>query len=547
MSIDEQSLSSSHRIMEWAEQVSANDETLTNDTDTTTHISSTDSKQTEKREARRKYMAEYRQRKRDRRETERITEEAARNVEEILRLNVEQAEDQTNNSDVDENLAANVNGDNNIVDEEEENDESKTIGIKRRRQRRWCFTIYPHKHAYGKFPMPSGGYIHPFAESRVRYLIYNTERCPKTGTLHLQGYLECMSPVDFLVVKRDILQSMTANIREAKGSAAQNREYCSKSRTQVPGTIPYEFGDIKDEEKPKVLDEIIVMSKTGAKLDEIVERYPKFCFMNLNKVEDWIDLMSEKNVKSCKKWCEIRWGDPGTGKSYGFQEEYGNINIYKKTAATGRFMSGYKGEAFILFEEFKPKDLGNLTGLTIQTILTLMDDDAMIADKKNSRRGIRLRHKAVGFTSNEDPRTWLVDYPQCIVDAFFSRICRIYHYYTGPVCRHNCGSNTIHIQSTDKRFDAKPKFPTVFHPALFVDNPEDHVEISELENDIFANELNTNFEAYNMLRDQRLNEIFIMNEENENSNYLDENWEEFIALGGTEESLRNDRDMVLAS
>ena len=71
------------------------------------------------------------------------------------------------------------------------------------------------------------------ASRPTKYIIIGFEE-GENGTPHIQGYIQFYNPIDFAVVKNMILR---AHIEPAKGTPAQNIEYCSKD-----GEF-YEFGD----------------------------------------------------------------------------------------------------------------------------------------------------------------------------------------------------------------------------------------------------------------------------------------------------------------
>lgn len=84
---------------------------------------------------------------------------------------------------------------------------------------RWCFTINNYTETDGDWIQEK------YKAGQLKYCIMGRETAPDTGTKHLQGY--CV----FTTVQR--LSSMkkihaTAHWEQARGSTAQNIEYCSK-------------------------------------------------------------------------------------------------------------------------------------------------------------------------------------------------------------------------------------------------------------------------------------------------------------------------------
>ena len=66
--------------------------------------------------------------------------------------------------------------------------------------RNYCFTLHAETLPTLEFP-----------EDDVRYAIWQTEKCPETGRLHYQGYLELAKPMRIVAVK-NLLPNSKARI-----------------------------------------------------------------------------------------------------------------------------------------------------------------------------------------------------------------------------------------------------------------------------------------------------------------------------------------------
>lgn len=80
--------------------------------------------------------------------------------------------------------------------------------------------------------------IQEFAEWKAKYLVYQEEIAPSTGTHHLQGYIEMPRPVRFSHFKS--LEGAHFDI--CKGTQKECKDYCTKIESRVGG--PYEFGEL---------------------------------------------------------------------------------------------------------------------------------------------------------------------------------------------------------------------------------------------------------------------------------------------------------------
>lgn len=83
-------------------------------------------------------------------------------------------------------------------------------------------------------------------ETKLRYLVYQREVAPDTKKEHWQGYLSLNSPARMTGVKT-IIGDPACHLEIAKGTAEQNKAYCTKLESRKEGTEPYEFGKISEQ------------------------------------------------------------------------------------------------------------------------------------------------------------------------------------------------------------------------------------------------------------------------------------------------------------
>jgi len=149
---------------------------------------------------------------------------------------------------------------------------STTPEKKRIQRTHWCFTVFQ----LDDFTMPN-----PLGQ--VRYCVFQKEKCPKTGRLHYQGYVEFKRSVDYVFVKSTFKsKSLHAEPRLKSRQAA--RDYCMKEESRIEP--PQEFGKWTLKPGKRVdLDEarslILGKRKVGecyddAELDHITTKYPRW-------------------------------------------------------------------------------------------------------------------------------------------------------------------------------------------------------------------------------------------------------------------------------
>lgn len=88
------------------------------------------------------------------------------------------------------------------------------------RSRAWLFTWF-------SFPPNITDIL---ATIRCEYIVYQEEKCPRTGRHHIQGYIYLRT-----ACSRDAMRTKMpgAHFIKADGSAAKNKIYCTKLKTRV--------------------------------------------------------------------------------------------------------------------------------------------------------------------------------------------------------------------------------------------------------------------------------------------------------------------------
>lgn len=85
--------------------------------------------------------------------------------------------------------------------------------------RNWCFTSFSLDLNCVQ--------LHAELPANMKYLILGEEKCPTTGRLHGQGYVEFRTPVRMTQVKK-ILGDPSVHLEIRKGSRQQAIDYCKK-------------------------------------------------------------------------------------------------------------------------------------------------------------------------------------------------------------------------------------------------------------------------------------------------------------------------------
>jgi len=181
------------------------------------------------------------------------------------------------------------------------------------RSRAWIFT----------WNNPPDDYTSVLDGIDCRYIIGGEEVAPSTGTRHIQGYVyfreaKTVGPVRGLFAG--------CHVACARGSAVQNRDYCSKTREEdeTPNAVVYSRGDIPMDDAGRGSSERNrwQVTRDAAQLGDL-ETVPADIFIryygNLRRIER--DYMPRVNALGapCGIWI---YGRAGTGKSLSVQRQF---------------------------------------------------------------------------------------------------------------------------------------------------------------------------------------------------------------------------------
>ncbi len=120
------------------------------------------------------------------------------------------------------------------------------------RSRGWCITWNNPPLGTPEDPTAET-FLTEFAAENCKYLVFQLEMGEQM-TQHYQGYFYLNTPRTLLGVKR-LLRPYQPHLEIARGTPAQNKEYCTKLETRVPGTFVTIFLDVSDPIAEVILSE----------------------------------------------------------------------------------------------------------------------------------------------------------------------------------------------------------------------------------------------------------------------------------------------------
>lgn len=217
---------------------------------------------------------------------------------------------------------------------------------------------------------------------KYQYLVYGKEVAPTTGTPHLQGFVYFKNTRTLSAVSKDLRR---ASLQAAKGTAQQNREYCTKD------------GDFFEDGK-------IPSQGTRSDLEgvrEFVKNNPKAPMRRLLQDTN-VNYQAVRLAEKYLTYCETRrdwpmeiiwiWGPSGVGKTrYAFEK---HPDAYFKTGPM-KWWPGYDAHEVVIVDDFRESDCD------WTYLLHLTDTKPFTIEYKGGER--QMLAKTIYFTSPYPP------------------------------------------------------------------------------------------------------------------------------------------------
>ena len=211
-----------------------------------------------------------------------------------------------------------------------------------KKYRNLCITGYD----YTAILSLQDGWIENKVPKWCQYAVGQIERCPRTGKLHLQAYVEASISVAKGGVRLQAVQDWIpgAHVESRKGTQAQAIKYHSKLETRVHG--PWVYGDPKCPGNRKDLATICTQVIAGESAYKIISENPD----NLRFI-NYITKLS--GLVPCRPRPELRifwfYGETGIGKTLASIKLSEDAFLYRHGGT--EWWDGYQGESEVIFDE----------------------------------------------------------------------------------------------------------------------------------------------------------------------------------------------------
>ena len=266
-------------------------------------------------------------------------------------------------------------------------------------------------------------------DHRVSCVVYQIERAPKTGKLHVQGLICFKSSCKWTAIKA--LLGHKAHIEKME-SPDGSYEYCTKEETRVFG--PWEHGDRprgKGKSKKKVGERIVEAVTTGKRTYDMIledpslvmhDRAIKYARFVLAERDSDRQHLGQLRVIVC-------YGKTGTGKTYSAINFIAGNRPYFKLAAPSKqgdklWFDGYEGQKVLIMDDW---DGRCCTAAVLKNLL-----DVYKLNVENKGGYAWAAWDTVVITSNLHPSQWFIKFsPQQVEteeEPLERRITEIRHY-----------------------------------------------------------------------------------------------------------------------
>lgn len=228
-------------------------------------------------------------------------------------------------------------------------------------------------------------------EAKISYFICQEEVCPDTKREHIQGYVQFTRSTR-LQAARKIFPKDTHFTIPCKGTAEENRKYCSKIESRKPDGRSFECGAIRTQGKRTDLEAFKTAIEEGKSEAEIAETHFSTWAIHPNLFKRYKCVKIKPRDRAIPPQVTVYVGPTGVGKSKRCFDEHKD-DVYIKDAT--KWWDGYYGQRCILLDEFMPSNYW-----TMHELLRFLDRYPFKGETKGGH--VEINSPFIEITSNAE-------------------------------------------------------------------------------------------------------------------------------------------------
>jgi len=200
------------------------------------------------------------------------------------------------------------------------------------RYRSWCLTYWGDE-------APDLSY--------AKYWCRQQEIAPSTGKKHWQCYVYTENQRTVTAMRK---KYKGHNVVPAFGTPDQNKAYCSKSETSVPGTFE-EYGELPKQGKRNDLQEVKELQDSGVSVMDIAKSHYNISARHHRFFEKYESYQLQFKHQGFKKVeVLVLIGKPGVGKTRWAYEQ--DPHLYAISENDCKWFDGYTGQKTVLLDDY---------------------------------------------------------------------------------------------------------------------------------------------------------------------------------------------------
>jgi len=249
----------------------------------------------------------------------------------------------------------------------------------------------------------------------VRYIICQLEKCPSTGRLHYQGYVQLMIKTTYKkVLKLLHTEPGKCNVGECNGDDVDNYYYCTDIRKRT-GEGFFEVG-IRRRVKQGFRSDLTNVKNdilAGSGMWDMFNNHTDAYFRYGRMMKEAIAMVEKRNQGSVERDVEVwvHYGKTYCGKTTSVTNKYGLNNVFILSHSPNNcvYFDGYEGEKVLLIDDF-------YGWMPLEQLMRITDKIPYRTDSRG-KHGWANWDK-VYITSNCHPRDWYHNVPPDKKEAF---------------------------------------------------------------------------------------------------------------------------------